>query len=547
MTIGQPIGGNRGSSVLTALRRPLAAAAILAGLVGGTHLTIAAFAGTVPPGADPRQNLVWQRCAEDKPVEYECTTIKVPLNYEQPGGTTIDVAVSRIKTSVPGKRRGVLLFNPGGPGAKGRSMPLEKRSEFPQEVLDQYDLVGFDPRGIGASSPITCDLSPEEQRELSQFKPETFATDVAWARAVADKCAARGETIAYITTRNTARDMDTLRGVLGEEKISYFGQSYGTYLGATYLQLFPERADRFVLDSAMDPALAWRGSFQAFAVGSRPAFDRWTQWTAQRHAQYRLGDTPAKVSAAFWDLVARADRTPIMYDGAPWTGDDIRLDAQEGVFNLKEQATKIVDLTKAPTAGTPAETPPAAGTPAETSPADAPVSRPTPAGPSGAAVPTTSPTPAVPVAAAAVPVDNHLAVLWAIACNDVTNWPRDPEQYRRDAIRDRVEYPLGGDSMSNIFPCAFWTVPHTERSATIDNASPALVVQNEWDAQTPSFSGIGLHRALKGSRLIFVDEGEGHGVYKKSGNACAYNAVNDYLNSGALPAADITCTVDAAP
>ncbi|MFB7510846.1 alpha/beta fold hydrolase [Streptomyces broussonetiae] len=242
---------------------------------GITATLLAALAPAAQASAaDPlrrfeNQKPAWQRCDASQPAALQCATIKVPLDYDRPGAKTIDLAISRMRTSVPGKRHGVILFNPGGPGGEGLDMPVMMKEAMPRKVLDQYDLIGFDPRGVGRSSPVTCGLTTTEQNFERAYRPETFSRDVAWARTVADKCRARnGARLPYITTRNTARDMDLLRAVLGEKKLSYVGYSYGTYLGAVYTQLFPRRADRFVLDSATDPAGIWRGMFQEMAKGA---------------------------------------------------------------------------------------------------------------------------------------------------------------------------------------------------------------------------------------------------------------------------------------
>ncbi len=458
------------------------------------------------------QNPAWGRCADaETPADMQCATIRVPVDYKRPAGPTIEVAISRIKTGVAGKRRGVMLFNPGGPGGSGLIMPAFMKEELPQAVRDQYDLIGFDPRGLDQSSPITCGLTGDEGAWLQPYKPETFATDVARARSVADKCAARaGATLPHLTTRNTARDMDVIRGVLGEKKISFIGYSYGTYLGAVYTQLFPGRSDRMVLDSAVDPALAWRGMVQSWAVGSKPAFARWTKWAAARHAQHGLGDTPAKVEKTFVDLVALADRKPIEVDGGgTWTGDDIRMEARAAVFSPAEATELVVTLKKA-SEGVRGLKAPVAPTAPRFAPAE-------------------------------VPEDNSTALFWAVLCGDASNWPRDPEKYRRDAVRDKARFPLAGDVTSNVMPCAFWKPRNAEPATVVDNKVGALVVQNEWDSQTPLFTALGLHRAMKGSRLVYVEEGEGHGVYGSRGNPCAYKAVNDYLLTGKLPRGKVTC------
>ncbi|MYW47588.1 alpha/beta hydrolase, partial [Streptomyces sp. SID161] len=145
------------------------------------------------------------------------------------------------------------------------------------------------------------------------------------------------------------------------------------------------------------------------------------------------------------------------------------------------------------------------------------------------------------VAAGQAPADNGSAAFLTVICGDTAAWPRDPEQYRRDAVRDKARYPLYGDFASNIMPCAFWDKP-AEPVTPVHNDVGLLTVQNQWDSQTPLVSGLGMHRALKGSRMVYVRGGEGHGVYNGDTSACADRAVNAYLSTGRLPAGDITCT-----
>ncbi len=469
-----------------------------------------------------KQKPRWKRCEADSPAEFQCATIKVPLDYRAPQGKRIDLAISRIKSTAPGKRHGVLFSNPGGPGGPGLYMPLEMREGLPESAQRKYDLIGFDPRGVGRSSPVSCDLEPEEELWLRPYKEATFDKDVAWAREVANKCKEKaGKTLAHITTRNTARDMDLLRAILGEKKISYLGYSYGTYLGAVYTQLFPGRADRFVLDSAVDPARAWRGMIQWWAEGAEPAFDRWTEWAAERSQKYGLGDTPKEVDRTFWDLVAQADEKPIEVEGQPATGDDIRSGMRQAFFSPQYATEAFVELKKA-----------AAGEPASAKKAAA-LTGSERTGTADAAADATE-----------VPADNMTASFWAVVCGDNSApWSRDPESYRRDAIQDKGRYPLFGDFASSIKPCAFWT-KSLEPATKVKNKVGSLVVQNEWDSQTPLPSGQALHADLKGSKMVTVLGGEGHGLYP-NGNACTDGTVNDYLLTGKLPAKDVTCQATA--
>ncbi|MFC9388520.1 alpha/beta hydrolase [Streptomyces venezuelae] len=498
---------------------PLVAFSAVAALVPALTPAVASAAAPAPlrtVAADPlkrytQQTPRWQRCDAEAPADFQCATLKVPLDYSKPGGRTLDVAVSRIKATDPKKRRGVLLLNPGGPGGPGLDMPLYMTSELPAEVKERYDLIGFDPRGIGQSSPVSCGLNDDERNWQRPYKAATFEKDVRWARTVADKCRTRnGDVLRHLTTRNTARDMDVVRAALGEKKISYLGYSYGTYLGAVYTQMFPKRADRFVLDSAVDPQRIWRGMIQMWAEGAEPAFKRWTEWTAERHTTYGLGDTPAKVGKTYWDLVARADRDPIDFQGTPLTGDDIRA-GRAMFFDVKGAAEAIAELKKA----------------AEGTTVPAPSRRSTP------------PRPVPPSFARAVPSDNSDAAFWSVVCADTRAWPRDPEQYRRDAIRDKARYPLYGDFASNIMPCAFWK-NGTEPATKVNNSVGALILQNEWDSQTPLPSGQGLRRAMKGARMVTVLGGQGHGIY--GSKSCADKTATAYLTTGRLPASDVTCT-----
>ncbi|MFH8794393.1 alpha/beta hydrolase [Streptomyces sp. NPDC017941] len=500
---------------------PVLALGFVAGLAPGlTAGSASAADGTARPVSAPtarpdglapyvQQKLTWKRCAPDKPAAFRCATLKVPLDYRAPEGKRIDVAISRMETSVPGKRRGVLTFNPGGPGDPGLDLPLDVGQKLPRAVRDQYDMVGFDPRGVGRSTPVKCGLAAHElpYPRVTRTTGDAAANE-AWARTFAAKCrAAAGDRLPHMTTRNTARDMDVLRAVLGEKKLNYFGVSYGTALGAVYMQLFPHRADRFVLDSAVDPKRMWRGTFQSWASESEPAFERWAKWTAERDGTYHLGTSPAAVTRTFWKLVARADATPIATADGKLDGAGVRAALRPAFFSVRQGAEAVVQLKRAAEGH---------GT--------------------------------LHLPAAAQPDDNTTASQHAVFCADAA-WPRDPKTYHRDAFRDGARYPLYGDFASTILPCAF--MPRgTEPVTEVDNRNKALIVQNEWDAATPLTVGRGMHRALKGSRMVTVDEGEGHGVvFGEVTNSCAADVAMGYLTTGTLPPRDVTChaTPDRSP
>ncbi|ATM24656.1 putative Tripeptidyl aminopeptidase (plasmid) [Streptomyces alboflavus] len=489
---------------------PLAALSVTAALL--PQLAAAPASAAPAPSSSTRQlaphlsqEVAWRACGPELPG-LQCATLKVPLDYAKPRGRQIDIAISRLQTSVPGKRRGIMALNPGGPGGPGLDFPLTAAKEWPRKVTDQYDLVGFDPRGVGESTPVSCGLGgtdlayPRPNRTRAEFTANT-----AWSKKVAAACRDKaGDLLPHLTTRNTARDMDVMRSVLGEKKLNYFGISYGSAIGASYMQQFPERADRFVIDSAVDPTQMWRGMYRVWAPAAEKAFGRWTRWTAQHNATYHLGSTPGQVRSSFWQLVERAKRQPIELDGARYDDAGVRNLLRARFVRLQQSAELVQRL--------------------QTAAAEQHTSR----GPA-----------TVPAAPAD---DNQDVSRWAVVCADSSNWPRDAAAYRRDVARDSARYPLYGDFASGISPCAYW--PRAAETATpINNRVAALIVHNQWDPTTPLAAGQSMHRALKGSRMVTVRGGVGHSVrfYTDVRNACADRYADVYMATGKLPASDLTC------
>ncbi|WP_405641165.1 alpha/beta hydrolase [Streptomyces uncialis] len=489
---------------------PVLAVSVLATLIptaaGAATERAAGVPVTDPLRPFTQQRPDFARCGPGTPADFECATVRVPLDYRAPGGDTLGIAVSRIKAADPAARRGVLLTNPGGPGGPGLEIPLDLSEMLPGSVKDRYDLIGFDPRGVGRSAPVSCGLTDEEKPWPRHSDRTTFDASERWARTVADKCrTAERKALRHITTRNTARDMDIVRAALGEKRISYLGYSYGTYLGAVYTQMFPRRADRFVLDSAVDPAQVWRQFFRGWAPESEKAFHRWARWTARHHDRYALGGTAAEVSRTFHDLMRRADREPVTIGGVRYDGVALREILRAPFFTPVVAADAVATVR------------------------DASAGRATSSA----------------LLAPEYPSDNELSSVWALLCGDVA-WERDPARYRADSLRDAVRYPVYGDFAAGITPCAHWDRP-VEPVTRVSNHVKALIVQNEWDSQTPLALGQGMRRAMKGARMVTVDEGEGHGVYGYGTSECAERAGTAYLTTGRLPAKDLDCDVNPAP
>jgi pimeloyl-ACP methyl ester carboxylesterase len=487
----------------TQLAVPVAAlATVLAGAgAAGT-------AGAAPGVPAAESGMVWGPCPTTPGTvldpRQECATLRVPLDYRRPGGEQISLAVSRISTAKPDTRRGVLLLIPGGPGGAGLARPTTHGARLPQEVRDRYDLIGFDPRGVGQSTPVSCGLEPRDidpRVFLPWPGPGGDITDsTERSRRVADACASNGgPLIQHISTRNEARDIDRIRRALGESRLSYWGTSYGTYVGAVYATMFPERTDRVVLDSSddPDPRRVARGWMAYFATGAEDRFPDFAAWAAARDGAYGLGTTPAAVRDTYLRLAEQFDQQP----RPDITGNTLRA----VMFNsLYSDATfpQLAAFLHAAATGSPAP-----------------------------------PLPALPAAAA----QNLVAAQFATGCNDVA-WPGPEHDYARDVARDRAAHPLTAGMPANIQPCAFWHYPPAEPATRISQHGPRniVMIQNRRDPATPLAAAQRMRQAFGNrARMVVVDSG-GHNAYVANGNACGDNAVTAFLVNGTRPR-DMTC------
>src|SRR4051794_38628727 len=263
---GAPCRGRRRSG--TSLKLPALATALslaAAGLVLGAPGGVAALA---PSATRTASSVDWGRCADPtlRGFGARCGFVRVPLDYAHPGGRHIRLAVSRIQHTVRrAKYQGALLLNPGGPGASGLSMsvlgPVISQDFGRRDVGQAYDWIGFDPRGVGASRPsLSCDpdyFGPDRP----EYVPSTPQLFRVWQQRSRDYAAACGRAadrlLEHMRTTDSARDMDRIRAALGVDRITYYGFSYGTYLGQVYATMFPQRVRRMVLDSNVDPRRVW--------------------------------------------------------------------------------------------------------------------------------------------------------------------------------------------------------------------------------------------------------------------------------------------------
>lgn len=489
-------------------------------------LAVTATAVAVIPGASAAmretpsapETLRWGPCPEkdgtrkagaagaDAASRLECSTLKVPLDYRHPDGRKIDIAVSRLASKDPAKRRGALLTNPGGPGAPGLDYPvLLAASGLPKSVLDSYDVIGFDTRGVGRSTRVTCDQTKPQLRRGAFPAYAHSAADVTkeatYARTIARQCATSRSAwmLPHTTTANVARDMDRIRAALGEDKISYLGASYGTRLGAVYATLFPHRGDRIVLDSNVGAGGYDRTAFRQFARGMHDRFPDFAAYAA-KHPEYGLGRTPVQVTATYYRLTARLTAHPVgTTDGMQFRG---------LTFERLYSNASLPALAKAWQALA-----------------------------QGKPVPPTSPLDDE--------AENTAAARHHVVCAD-SRWPRSLNTYQRAAAADRLRYPMLGGSTGSITPCAFWPRKGIEKQVTVGDRGPSnvLMVQNERDPGTPLASAKTLRHALgQRARMVTADQG-GHGLYPFGTNTCANDATTAFLTTGHRPAEDLNCTAE---
>ncbi|MBA8808438.1 pimeloyl-ACP methyl ester carboxylesterase [Promicromonospora sukumoe] len=497
-----------------------------AGIAGGLLAATPAAGDSDPPAAPE-----WAACPAGvaTTLPLECATIPVPLDYDEPEGEQIEIAISRMASVSPTERRGILLTNPGGPGYSGLSLPGELYDRgIPYSVLNAYDVIGMDPRGVGQSSPVSCGFTLG-QAYTSNIPP--YAVDAAGVAAhaevvkdVAAQCAANDPEgrMQHMTTANAARDMDTIRAALGEEKMSFFGLSYGSGLGAAYASLFPERSDRVLVDSNMGGTSLDRDTQRRFGLGLEKRFPDFTKWAAKRDDSYGLGSTPREVRATYFELAKQYDEQPVPGFG----GTEFRLYTFLGTYKDAPFAT-IAQMWQSLKVGDPE----AALRQAEQ------LDTSVPADPAAAATEPAEATEPVPN-----PSDNALSSYLAYTCND-TEWPEDLSTYQKDVETDRKRYPLFGAASANINPCAFWHNDPVDPPLDVNPEGPrnVMVLQNLRDPATPLLGGE-LVREAFGDRasLVSVDAGE-HGVYVFDDNACALNTATSFLVDGELPRRDMFC------
>ncbi|MEU6212604.1 alpha/beta hydrolase [Streptomyces sp. NPDC047023] len=472
---------------------------------------VTAAPAPAPAPAERAAALAWTACATPRHPTLQCASLKVPLDHDAPAGRQITLALTRVphtaKTS-----QGPLLVNPGGPGGSGRSLAGFVASALPKDVAAQYDVIGFDPRGVGKSEPaLDCGAG-----HFTPVRPDSLPLDRATERAnlervrdFARSCASRhADVLPHIGTVSAARDIEVLRGALGAERISYFGYSYGTYLGAVYAKLHPGRVHRLVLDSVVDPSGVWYKDNLAQDVAFDARHKAFMAWVAQHDSVYGLGTDPAVVERRWYEMRQALRATPAGAKVGPSELEDTFLPGgyYNGYWPHLAEAFSAYSVKKDP------------------KPLVAAYER------FGAVEPSAG---------------NSYSVYTAVQCRD-SAWPRDWNVWRADMWRTHAKAPFmtWNNAWYNA-PCAFWpTQPLEAPDVTNTQLPPALLLQATDDAATPFEGAVTMREKLAGSALVVEEGGGNHGI-ALSGNTCLDEKVAAYLRTGT--AADASCPAPPAP
>ncbi|WP_232323889.1 alpha/beta hydrolase [Catenuloplanes japonicus] len=478
-------------------------------------------AATRGPGS---VNLAWRNCADIPQdlfgqkaprMRYECAEITVPKDWNNPGnGATFSLALMRVRSGQQKNRIGSLLINPGGPGGSGIDTAAylsfgPQVQGLPSEVLERFDLVGFDPRGVSRSSPVKCisdkDLDASYGSEPDPATQAEFDELVALNKRIGDACGAKyGAELPLFSTEQAARDIDAIRAALGDEKLTYLGYSYGTLLGATYAQLFPQNIRAMVLDGAVDPQQGMVAGSESQAKGFERAFDNFSAWCARTPAQCPIGPD---ARGALTELLDKARATPL-------TGSDGR-EATAGWIFYSAVAALYTELYW-PQLGK------ALGALRDGEPdemfelADTYTSR-TDRG----------------------TYDNQADALLAVNCAD-SDETVAPEQIRALQLEWEKTYPLFGAPLAmGMLGCAFWPGakdPYPTGPAT--GAPTIVVVGTVGDPATP-YEQTAVLANMLGTGQVLTWEGEGHTAYPNT--QCITRAVDGYLIDLTAPERDLRC------
>ena len=485
------------------------------------------------------QTIDWKDCS-DGTSPFQCGTVTVPLDYEHPDGRTITIAVRKLPASDSDAEHGSLFINPGGPGASGVAMMQVMAPMFTEELRGAYDIIGFDPRGVGQSTPITCWTNDEIKQHLANPSDDAGPTDplkgvtyknvpaqdkIDRGAANAARCAQHSqvpELLDHVGTRDVARDLDILRATNGNAKLNYLGISYGTRIGAIYADLFPDRVGRVVLDSAMDPSKRSGGEIRAEQITfSEGALRQYVEHCQAQNGCPLTGSTDEAVAqlAAFVDGL---DQAPLTVPDS-----DATVNTQDATAVIQRLAVKQPDWDALTAMLTPAITNHDGTLMAKAK--------------QGSNKSSTMPV------EAAVNIANSEIMFAAVICNDDPDTGGTASDWDAQSAAEKKTYPFfGGTSNAMDAYCRGWghrgkTPPRETRAKGSD---PILVVGIKGDIQTLYSWAQSLSNQLDNGHLLTV-EGYGHGAFGT--NNCATTAITGFLVDGTMSADGTTCAAEPPP
>jgi pimeloyl-ACP methyl ester carboxylesterase len=488
---------------------------------GSGEPTPATSGGTAAPSVGTAD---WKNCdkvPEDlvgrgaSNMSYDCATVDVPRNWnEQSSGETYAIALIRIRSKAQKNRIGSLLINPGGPGGSGIDTAVylsygPTLGGLPTAVTNQFDIIGFDPRGVGRSDPIKC-ISNTDQDASFAAVPDpasqaAFDSYVALNKRIATGCGAKyGDELVNFSTEQAAKDMESIRQAVGDEKLTYLGFSYGTLLGATYAQQFPSSIRAMVLDGAVDPTQSYVQGSESQAKGFERAFTNFSNWCKANAAKCPIAPDARK---AVTDAIAAADKNPVAYtDGRKATSGWIFLSVISSLYTESgwtALATAIANLKSGNAKGV-------------FTLADQYAER----KPDGS-------------------YSNLFDANLAVNCADTKDAP-SVDEIRKLQGEWRKKYPLFGAPLAvGMLPCTFWPGERDPYPAgKADGAPPIVVVGTTGDPATPYENTADLASML-GVGHVLTWEGEGHTAYPST--PCIVKAVDDYLIDLQVPQEGLRC------